>query len=160
LATAQAAPDVEPLAAVSLMSTVDADTALTLALFAPSTRTAPADVLETVFCASSPVADVFPELAVVRPVGTGVPGSTVGASATDRPDWALALLVSVTLLECALATTSEPLPPLALPANNWVFVVADCACPAAAVALPLSALTADSGVAAAALDDGCLVSAD
>ena len=85
-ATAHACPDADPLAAVSRTSTLDAEMRPTLELLAPPTWTIPADVLETLFWARSPVAETLPELAVVMPGGTGVPGSTVGARATEIPD--------------------------------------------------------------------------
>lgn len=99
-ATAQAWPEAAPLAAESLTSTLDEDVRLTFDWLAPATCTRPADVFETLFWAMRPVATGLPELAVVTPAGTGVPGKTVGARATDSPDWALAALVSTMLLVC------------------------------------------------------------
>ena len=73
------------------------------------------------------MADALPELAVVTPAATGVPGKTVGARATESPVWALALLVSVTLLVCTLVTDSGPSPPPGVPADSWVLPEVVCA---------------------------------
>jgi hypothetical protein len=82
------------------MSTFEEEAAVTFDWLAPVTCTRPAEVLETAFRASSPVADARPERAVVMVVGAGVAAPTVGARATDKPDWAAALLASVMRLEC------------------------------------------------------------
>ena len=107
------------------------------------------DVLLTVFSASSATADALPELATVTPTGTGVPGCSVGASATLAPDCALALLVSTTFATSVFTTRTTPCPPPAVPTPIWVFDDVVCAWPAFAVAAPELALVAASGVTGA-----------
>lgn len=126
--------------------TAELEVTLTGAVLAPLTWTATSEEVLTVFWAAIPVALLAPELAVVTPSGAVVPVVWVGASATLRPVLALAALASAIELECWLVTVSEPLPPPTEPAFNCALSVVVCAWPAAPVAAPLEASTADCGL--------------
>jgi hypothetical protein len=117
------------------------------AWLAPETDTAAWDVCVTLLDAMTPVAELFPEVAVVLPPEVAPPG---GPTATLIPDWALAAPESWTLLEWVFSTDNAALPPPAFPALSWALLMLVCAEPARAVLEPLRALVAGPGVATTA----------
>jgi hypothetical protein len=160
-ATAHAWPETAALAPTSWICTFEEELMVTGAWLPPATVTPAMAVWETSLDAVTPMAELWPELAVVMPVPAGWPMvpvavvwaaavPVVGPSATLRPDWDVAALVSVTFAVWLLLMVSAPLPPATLPALSWVLFVLVSTWPALALAAPLAALVAACGVAAGA----------